>query len=145
MREIKPQVWVGRETQIAPSVKLTGPCWIGHGVHIGANAQVGPNVIVEDGSFIDETAELLESWVGPQTFVGALTQVKESLAWGHTLINHKTGSHIVVPDPFLLSSVEQARTAVKSLIAPRKLPTFFTDTFARPIAALANLKAKLPG
>src|SRR5204862_5319737 len=76
MREIKPQVWVGRETQIAPSAKLTGPCWIGHGVHIGANAQVGPNIIIEDGSFIDETSELSESWVGPQTFVGALTQVK---------------------------------------------------------------------
>lgn len=145
MREVKPQVWVGRETQIAPTAKLHGPCWIGHGVHIGPNADVGPNVVIEDGSFVDETAEVVEAWVGPQTFVGALTRVTESLAWGSTLINYKTGSHIVVPDPFLLSSVEQARTAVKSLIAPRRIPSFFADTFARPFAAWANLKAKLPG
>lgn len=145
MRQLKPGVWVGRETQIAPSAKIEGPCWIGRGVHIGPNATIGPNVIIEDQTFIDETAELTEAWVGPQTFVGALTQVKGSLAWGHMLINHRTGSHIVVPDPFLLSSVEQARTAVKSMLAPRHLPSFFADTFARPIAALANLKAKLPG
>jgi len=145
MRELKPGVWVGRDTQIAPSAKLHGPCWIGHGVHLGANADVGPNVIIEDGTFVDQTAELVEAWVGPQTFVGALTRVTESLAWGHTLINYKTGSHIVVPDPFLLSSVEQARTAVKSMLAPKRLPSFFSETFARPFAAWANLKAKLPG
>jgi NDP-sugar pyrophosphorylase family protein len=145
MRQLKPGVWVGRETQIAPSVKLLGPCWIGRGVHIGENAQVGPNVIIEDESFIDETAELVEAWVGPQTFVGALTRVTESLAWGHTLVNHKTGSHIVVPDPFLLSSVEQARTAVKSFLAPKRLPSFLQERFARPFASWAGLKAKLPG
>jgi NDP-sugar pyrophosphorylase family protein len=145
MRQVNPHVWVGRETQISPSTKLLGPCWIGHGVHVGPNATIGPNVIIEDGSFVDETAELLDAWVGPQTFVGALTRVTESLAWGHTLVNYKNGSHIVVPDPFLLSSVEQARTAVKSLLTPKRLPAFFTDAFARPIAALANLKAKLPG
>jgi NDP-sugar pyrophosphorylase family protein len=145
MRQLKPGVWVGRETQIAPSAKLHGPCWIGRGVHIGPNADVGPNVIIEDETFIDETAELVEAWVGPQTFVGALTRVTESLAWGHTLINHKTASHIVVPDPFLLSSVEQARTAVKTFLAPKRLPAFLQERFARPIASLAGLKAKLPG
>ena len=122
-REVKPGMWVGRDTQIAPAAKLVGPCWIGRGVHIGPNATIGANVVIEDETFIDETAELAEAWVGPQTFVGALTQVKDSLAWGHTLINHKTGSHIVVPDPFLLSSVEQARTAVKAALTPKKLPS----------------------
>lgn len=145
MRQIEPGVWIGRDSQIGANVKLRGPCWIGRGVHIGPNVEIGPNVIIEDESFIDENASLIEAWVGPQTFVGALTQVNQSLAWGHMLINHRTGSHIVVPDPFLLSSVEQARTAVKTMLAPRRLPTFFQETFAKPIAAFANLKAKLPG
>lgn len=145
MKQLKAGVWVGRDTQIAPSAKLEGPCWIGRGVHIGPNANVGPNVIIEDESFIDETAELVEAWVGPQTFVGALTRVTESLAWGHTLINHKTGSHITVPDPFLLSSVEQARTAVKTFLAPKRLPSFLQERIARPIANFAGIKAKLPG
>jgi NDP-sugar pyrophosphorylase family protein len=146
MRQLKPGVWVGRESQIAPSAKIVGPCWIGRGVHIGANATIGPDVIIEDESFVDETAEIVEAWVGPQTFVGALTQVKESLAWGHTLINWRSGSFITVPDPFLLSSVEQARTAVKSVLsAPRRFSARVTEAFARPFASLTGLKAKLPG
>jgi hypothetical protein len=145
MRQMKPGVWVGRGSQIAPDAQIEGPCWLGRGVHVGGNAVIGPNVIVEDETYIDETAELADCWVGPETYVGTLTQVRESLAWGSTLVNWRTDSHIVVPDPFLLSSVEQAHHAVRGLLAPKRLPALFTETFSRPIAALASLKAKLPG
>lgn len=145
MRQVQPGVWVGRGSKIEPGAKLHGPCWVGRGVHIGANAVVGPNCVVEDETYIDDTAELSEAWIGPDTYVGALTQVRDSIAWGNILINWRTNSHIVVPDPFLLSSLEQARSAVKGLLAPKRLPALFTETFSRPIAALASLKAKLPG
>ena len=145
MRMVRPGVWVGKGCQIAPTAELVGPCWLGRGVHVGRHAVIGPNVIIEDETFVDETAELSDSWVGPHTFVGALTNVTESLAWGSSLINWRTGSHIVVPDPFLLSSVDQARQAVKGILAPRRLPTFFQEKISRPIAAWAGLKAKLPG
>ena len=142
MRQIQPAVWVGRGSKIEAGAKLIGPCWLGRGVHVGANAVVGPNVIIEDESYIDDTTELADAWIGPDTYVGALTQVKDSLAWGNVLINWRTNSHITVPDPFLLSSVEQARKAVKGLLAPKRLPALFTETFSRPIAALASLRAK---
>jgi NDP-sugar pyrophosphorylase family protein len=145
MRQLQPGVWVGRGSRIEPSAKLVGPCWIGRGVSIGANAIVGPNVIVEDETYVDDTAELADAWIGVGTYIGSLTQVKDSLAWGNTLINWRTNSHITVPDPFLLSSVEQARNTVKGFLAPKRLPALFTETFARPIAALASFKAKLPG
>jgi len=145
MRQLKPGVWVGRGSRIDNTAQLVGPCWIGRGVHLGENAIVGPNCIVEDETYIDDNAELADAWIGPDTYVGALTQVKDSLAWGNALINWRTNSHITVPDPFLLSSVEQARNAVKGLLAPSRLPALFTETFSRPIAALASLKAKLPG
>jgi len=145
MKQVQPGVWVGRGSRVEASAKLIGPCWIGRGVHIGANAVVGPNCVVEDETYVDDTAELCESWIGPGTYVGALTQVKHSIAWGNSLINWQNNSHIVVPDPFLLSSVEQARNTVKGLLAPKRLPALFTETFSRPIAAIASLKAKLPG
>jgi NDP-sugar pyrophosphorylase family protein len=145
MRMLKPGVWVGKNSQIHPSAELRGPCWLGRGVHVGKHAVIGPNVIVEDETFIDETAEISESWVGPQTFVGALTNISNSLAWGSSLINYRTGSHIIVPDPFLLSSVDKARAAVKNVLAPRRLPTFFQEKISGPIAAFAGFKAKFPG
>lgn len=145
MKQLQPGVWVGRGSVIAPSAKITGPCWIGRGVHVGPNAVIGAYSIIEDEVFVDETAEIEQAWIGPETFVGGLTRVHESLAWGATLINWRSGSHIQVPDPFLLSSIEQARTAVKSLLLPRRLPSLFQERVVRPVAALANLKAKLPG
>jgi NDP-sugar pyrophosphorylase family protein len=145
MRQFSPNVWVGRGSKIDPTAKLEAPCWIGRGVHVGANVVIGPNVVIEDETYVDDNSELAHSWVGPGTYVGSLTQVKNSLAWGNTLINWLNNSHIIVPDPFLLSSVEQARQAVKGLLAPKRLPALFTETFSRPIAALASFKAKLPG
>lgn len=145
MKQYSPGVWIGRGCQIAPSAKLYAPCWLGRGVHIGEHAIVGPHAIIEEESYIDETAEVADAWVGPQTYLGGLTQVTESLAWGNTLINWRTGSHIAVPDPFLMSSVEQARVAVKGLLAPRRLPSLFQEKISRPIAAFASLKAKIPG
>ena len=145
MRQMAPGVWIGRDSQISPTAKLEAPCWIGRGVHIGENAMVGPNVIVEDETYVDDNTELAQSWIGPSTYVGALTQLKNSLAWGNSLINWTTNSHIVVPDPFLLSSVEQAKQTVKGLLTPKRLPALLTETFSRPIAAWSSLKAKLPG
>ncbi len=145
MRERTPGVWVGRDCQVAPNAKLTAPCWLGRGVHVGAHASIGPNVIVEDETFIDERAELEDAWVGPQTFVGALTRISESLAWGSGLINWRTGSHIVVPDAYLLSSVDPAGRAVKGWLSGKRIPAIFQGSMARPIAAWASLKAKLPG
>jgi hypothetical protein len=145
VKQFSPGVWVGRGCQIASSAKLYAPCWLGHGVHVGEHAIIGPNAVVEDESYVDETAEVADAWVGPHTYLGGLTQVTESLAWGSSLINWRTGSHIVVPDPFLLSSVDQARHAVKGLLAPRRLPSLFQEKISRPLAAFAGLKAKIPG
>jgi len=144
MRQVAPGVWLGRGSQISATAKLEAPCWVGRGVHVGENAVVGPNVIVEDETYIDDNTELAQSWIGPDTYIGAVTQVRNSLAWGNSLINWMTNSHIVVPDPFLLSSVEQARQAVKGLLAPKRLPALFTETFSRPIAAFSSFKAKSP-
>jgi NDP-sugar pyrophosphorylase family protein len=109
LREIQPQVWCGRRTHIAPSAQLKGPCWLGDHVRVGANAVIGPNAVLEDGVVVDSTSEIQSSVVGPDTLVGKLTRVQESIAWGSVLINWRTGSCTQVPDPFLLSALGQRR------------------------------------
>jgi hypothetical protein len=109
MREVTPGVWVGRRTKISRQAKLIGPCWIGDHVQIGKDAVIGPNSFLEDQVVVDVGANIENSWVGPETFLGALAELKDSLAWGSTLINWKTGSNTVVPDLFLLSSLSDRR------------------------------------
>lgn len=125
MREVTPGVWVGRRSKIARTAKLVGPCWIGEHVQIGKNAVIGPNSFLEHEVVIDDGSHIRDSWIGPETFLGSLTELKESLAWGNLLINWRTGSHILVPDAFLLASLsegkekEESRTATRSSEVPQ--------------------------
>jgi NDP-sugar pyrophosphorylase family protein len=125
LREVQPGVWVGRRSRIASSAKLEGPCWIGENVRIGKNAVIGPNAFIEDQTVIDAACTVTNSWVGPNTFLGSLTELNGSLASGNLLVNWKTGSHTLVPDPFLMASLargrkqhEAARETIVSETAP---------------------------
>src|SRR5689334_7271281 len=99
--EAQPGVWVGCHSHVSPEARLTAPCWIGQHVFIGSGAGVGPGAIVEDGSFIEPGAELVESWVGCDTFVGEFARIQASLAWGNSLVNWQTDSQTEIADPFL--------------------------------------------
>jgi hypothetical protein len=107
VREVAPGVWIGHRAQLAPTAQLRPPCWIGEHVQVGPHAVVGPNAILEDRVIVDSTAEIQSSAVGPDTFVGALTKLEGSIAWGSTLIDWRNGSCTQVPDTFLLSALGQ--------------------------------------
>lgn len=100
-------VWLGCHSQVSPQARLIAPCWIGQHVFIGAGATVGPGAIVEDGCFIEPGAELVESWVGSDTFVGQFAKIDGSLAWGNVLINWQTNSKTEIADPFLLCALRR--------------------------------------
>jgi len=107
VREFRPGIWTGLHTFISPEATLHAPCWIGRNVFIRRGAVIGPNAIIEDGAIIESAAAIMDSQVGPDTFVGEASDLKESLAWGSTLVNWKTGSSTQVPDAFVLCALRQ--------------------------------------
>jgi hypothetical protein len=109
--EILPGIWVGRRARVAPTAVLTAPCWIGDQVFIEPRAVVGPGAVIEDRAVVESDARVTQSWVGPDTFVGRMTSVTNSLAWGSTLTNWQTDSSLRVPDPFLLCSLAHPQPA----------------------------------
>jgi len=143
VREIAPGVWVGRRTKIARSAQLVGPCWIGDHVQIGRNAVVGPNSFLEDQVVIDEGCNIENSWVGPETFLGALAELKGSLAWGNLLVNWRNGSTTLVPDPFLLSSLSDEEREEK--LAVKQPAETAPSPLARGIGGVISLAQKMQG
>lgn len=109
--QVRPGIWIGSRAQVSPTSELIAPCWIGDRASIEAGAVVGPGAIIEDRSVAGTTARIAHSWVGPDTFVGRMTSVSNSIAWGSTLIDWRTDSVLHVPDPFLLSSLSKSRIA----------------------------------
>jgi NDP-sugar pyrophosphorylase family protein len=111
IREVSPGVWAGSHSQISPLAELRAPCWLGRKTFVGPRAVLGPHTIVENGCFIEGDTQIEASYVGPDTFVGRYAELAQSLAWGRTLINWKSGSITQVPDPFLLCALRSsART-----------------------------------
>ncbi len=105
MQELSPGVYVGRRTRIAPTAKLLPPCWLGEHSWIGPGAVIGPGTVVEDHVYVDQSAGIVHGVIGPLTYVGVLTEVRDSLAWGRNLLNLKSGSHTEVADHFLLGEL----------------------------------------
>ncbi|MCL4176671.1 MAG: hypothetical protein KJ072_02855 [Verrucomicrobia bacterium] len=109
VRESNPGEWVGLNAHVAAGAKLIAPCWIGERAWIEAGARIGPNVVLEREVFIAHGAEVSDSVIGPETLVGQFTEVRNSIAWGSTLINWRSDSYLKVPDSFLLCSREPQR------------------------------------
>jgi NDP-sugar pyrophosphorylase family protein len=107
VRELKPGVWIGLHAHVAPGAKLLAPCWIGERAWIEDGAVIGPNAVLETEVFIARGAEVSQSQIGPKTFVGHFTEIRNSIALGSTLINWERDSCLKVPDEFLLCSLER--------------------------------------
>ena len=105
--EIKPGVWVGLRSCIAPDAKLIAPCWIGDNVSVRAGAVIGPRTVLDNMSFVERGAEISESYVAPATLVGEFLELRHSIALGSTLIDWKANSLVKVPEAFLLCSLAQ--------------------------------------
>jgi len=109
VRELSPGVRVGLRVQVAASAKLIAPCWIGEHALIEAGAVIGPNAVLEREAFVARGAHVSSSVIGARTFVGEFTEVRNSIAWGHTLVNWERDSCLKVTDAFLLCSLETPR------------------------------------
>ena len=143
LRELQPGIWVGQRARIARSARLQAPCWIGENVQVGKDAQVGPFAFLEDRVVVEDACEITQSWVGPDTFLGTLTRVEGSLAWGSTLVNWATGSHTTVPDDFLMCSLARKRAGRNTLrTRPGTVPE---PSLARPVDVVISIAQKLQG
>jgi hypothetical protein len=145
VRELKPGVWVGLHTRVAPGAELRAPCWIGEKVYVGSGTVVGPAAILESESFIEAGTEVSHSLIGPKTLVGKFTEVRDSIACGSTLISWKYNSCIKISEPFLLCSMAPAQSEFKPAGVISRLAAAVALVLTLPFALLPALKSKLRG
>ncbi len=139
MREVSPGVFLGLRTRVAESVQLKAPCWIGANVWLGPRVVVGPDSIVEDDVYVDSGAEISHGIIGPKTYVGALTEVRDSLAWGRDLLNLKNGSVTEVTDHFLLGELGPPTRPASTNVAGRALALLML-VVTSPVVLVAAVK-----
>ncbi|MEO6183900.1 MAG: sugar transferase [Verrucomicrobiota bacterium] len=145
VNEVQPGVWVGMHSQISKSAQIIAPCWIGENVLIQEGVQLGPGAVLECGTVAEKGAEICESWIGKQTFVGGMTQVKHSLALGNTLVNFLNESEVKIADSFLLCALIHRERSVSHGTFFGRTAAFFMMLATSPFALVTILKAKYQG
>jgi NDP-sugar pyrophosphorylase family protein len=89
--QIDDSVWIGEETQIAPTVRLLGPCFVGDGAVLREYVSLGPSSSVENECLIDCGATVEGSSVLPNTFLAAGLNVRRSIVDGNRLEHLDSG------------------------------------------------------
>lgn len=83
--QVDDSVWIGEDTQIAPTVRLFGPCFVGDGVVLRDFVSLGPSSSVENECLIDCGTTVEGSSVLPNTFLAAGLNVRHSIVDGARL------------------------------------------------------------
>jgi hypothetical protein len=141
--EAGPGIWIGKRSHVEPTARLIAPCWVGDHVTVEAGSIVGPNAVIEDRCVVDEMARVSGSWVGPDTYVGKMTSVAHSLAWGPILTDWQSDSSLRVPDPFLLASLNGSDAPARGEVAARAAKRGVGGQST--LGFFASLRARLSG
>lgn len=136
LRELRPGVRVGFHARISPAARIEAPCWIGDDVFVGAGAVIGPHSILENRVLVEAGAQVHDSMIGPDTFVGGISEVAHSLAWGHLLIDWRSDSVLRVQDDFLLGSLERMPVSFTPRKPLHEKTGALTRVFSSPFAGL---------
>jgi len=108
-------------------------------------ATIGPDAIVDDRVVVESGARIAQSVVWPETFVGRLVSVCNSIASGSTLLNWGTGSCLQVPDAFLLAPLDGRRFAPSHTSLHGRLLALLAMAATAPIAVVVMGFAVLRG
>ena len=106
--EIAPGIWIGPNSIVHPSARLTAPLFIGTGCRIGRNTELGPETIIGSGVVIDEGVTIQQSTVLPHTYIGQFLHLSQRIAQRAELIDITTGTNVQIADPWLLTAVNPA-------------------------------------
>lgn len=83
-------VWVGRNSEIDPSVNVQGPVVIGDNVRIGRGAVIGPRTCIGDDATIGEGAEVSGSVLHERVVLEDAVVVRDSTIGTQTSVGHGT-------------------------------------------------------
>jgi NDP-sugar pyrophosphorylase family protein len=103
-REIKEDVWVGKNAAIHPKANVVGPALIGDNSRIDMGVKLGPNAVVGANCLIDRDTTVSNSLVLDNTYVGPRLDVRDSVIDQHELTNVRLGTSVSIDDHLVLGS-----------------------------------------
>ena len=133
--QIREQVWIGEDVELATSARVTGPTYIGARAIIRAGATIGPFASIEHDCVVDCGTTVERSTVLPHTYLAPGLMVRNALVDGESLEDLNSGEVANLQETGLGSRI-RARKSRRT--ASQELAEVFSrawNTFAPPADA----------
>jgi len=126
--QIREQVWVGEGVNLAPSVRLIGPTYIGARTIVRAGATIGPFASVESDCVVDCGTSVERSTVLPQTYLAPGLLIRHALVDGGHLEDLAWGAVADLQPAGLGSRIQrrESRTSSRKPTFPDAVPDAFS-------------------
>ena len=106
-RTVAVGLTVGRHSKVAPRSLREGVALIGSNCRIDVRAKLHGEVVVSDDVLIDEDADIRDSVILPNTYIGPLVDVRNAIVSGADILRVDTGACLRVNDTFLVADLDQ--------------------------------------
>ena len=112
------QIIISRSAVIHPSVKISGPAYIGLQARVEAGAELGPNAILCDGAVVDEGSIVVNSVVLPDTYLGPQLSLSSAIAASGRLSSISNDVLVSRIDHWLLTSITKPAQMDRPAFSP---------------------------
>jgi NDP-sugar pyrophosphorylase family protein len=132
--ERQPGVWLSRNVEVHPTVRLTAPLYIGPNCRINRDVRLGPNVVISGSCLVDSNTHMENSLAMSGSYIGERLELSEALVQHNLLVNVRLGTSVSIAESFLLGGLEQkthqswAGRAAQSILAALLIVIFFPIT-----------------
>jgi NDP-sugar pyrophosphorylase family protein len=104
-REVEEGVWLSRNVNLHPSVKIEGPVYIGENCRITSGVVLGPGVVIGRDCVLDKKCKVENAILLPRSYVGQSLDLVDVVVDKSFVVNFRLGSAIAVPDDFILAGI----------------------------------------
>lgn len=141
--ESQKGIWCGRNVNIHPKARVHAPVLIGHHSQIMAGAEIGPDAVIGDNTIVAQKANVKESIVLANSYIGEMTRIMKNIIAGNKLFSTDMDAKVIVTDQFLLGKVggEIFSEAIEELV--HRLVAAGLLVALSPVGIASAIKSKL--
>lgn len=111
--EIRPRVWVGKDTHICDSVEIESPVWIGENVEIKKGSRIGKYSVIGSNCILDAGSSIKRSIIWNDSYVGRYSQLRAATVCNHVSVK----SHVAMYEGAVVG--EESSIGENSVIRPQ--------------------------
>jgi hypothetical protein len=114
-RRVGEHIWQADDCELDPTVRITGPAFIGAATRVAACCVIAPGTSIERDCEIDCGTTVQQSWIQQNTYVGVALDVRRSLVSNRLLFNLERNVRVDIGEARLLGAATRSTSFLEGM------------------------------